>query len=70
MAIYLSGFIEEQIFQPYSGLESQPFMRYINDCFGATSIYRKIPIISPGVYFWSKDLLAKFFFGEHIFGGT
>ena len=25
--------------------------------------YRKILIISPGAYFWSKDLFAKFFLG-------
>ena len=26
-------------------------------------IYHKI-LISPGAYFWSKDLFAKFFLGE------
>ena len=25
--------------------------------------YHKIPIISPGAYFWSKDLFAKLFLG-------
>ena len=29
-------------------------------------LYRKIPTIIPGAYFWSKDLFAKFFF---FFGG-
>ena len=33
--------------------------------------YRKILIISLGVYFWSKDLFAKFFLrgGGYIRGG-
>ena len=31
--------------------------------------YRKIPIISPGAYFWSKGLFAGFFLGGLIFGG-
>ena len=31
--------------------------------------YRKIPIISPGAYFWSKGHFEKFFLGELIFGG-
>ena len=26
-------------------------------------IYRKIPIISPGAYFWSKGLFVNFFLG-------
>ena len=30
---------------------------------------RKIPIISPGAFFWSKGLFAKFFLGVLIFGG-
>ena len=32
-------------------------------------IYLKIPIISPGAYFWSKGLFAGFFLGGLIFGG-
>ena len=32
--------------------------------------YRKILIISPGAYFWSKNLFAKFFLGGLIFGGA
>ena len=31
--------------------------------------YCKIPIISPGVYFWSKGLFTKFFLRVFIFGG-
>ena len=31
--------------------------------------YRKILIISPGAYFWSKDLFAKFFLGGGGGGG-
>ena len=32
-------------------------------------IYCKIPIISPGAYFWSKGLFAKFFLEGLIFRG-
>ena len=35
-------------------------------------MYRKIPIINPGTYFWSKGLFANFFLGRGgglIFGG-
>ena len=36
--------------------------------------YRKILIISPGAYFWSKDLFAKFLLGggggAYIRGGA
>ena len=28
------------------------------------SLYRKIPIICPGAYFWSKGLFKKFCLGE------
>ena len=35
-----------------------------------TLIYRKIPIISPGAYFWSKGLFEKFFLGGLIIGGS
>ena len=35
----------------------------------AHTTYRKIPIISPGAYFWSKGLFEKFFLGGLIFGG-
>ena len=41
----------------------------------AFNTYRKIPIIRPGAYFWSKGLFTKFFFGGGgggeglIFGG-
>ena len=32
--------------------------------------YRKVPIISPGAYFWSKGLFEKSFWGGGlIFGG-
>ena len=31
--------------------------------------YCKIPIISPGVHFWSKGLFTKFFLRVFIFGG-
>ena len=31
--------------------------------------YCKILIISPGAYFWSKDLFAKFFLGGLILEG-
>ena len=31
--------------------------------------YRRIPIISPGAYFWSKGLSEKTFLGGLIFGG-
>lgn len=39
--------------------------------FAAHEQYRKIPIIHPGVYFWSKGLFVKFFLGEgaYIRGG-
>ena len=30
-------------------------------------LHRKISIISPGAYFWSKGLFAKFFFEKAIF---
>ena len=45
-------------------------MKRLNECVILKSqlsvlyeIYRKIPIISPGAYFWSKGLIAKFFVG-------
>ena len=38
-------------------------------CFIYNVVYRKIPIISPGAYFWSKGLFQKFFLEGLILGG-
>ena len=38
-------------------------------CFIYNVVYHKIPIISPGAYFWSKGLFQKFFLEGLILGG-
>ena len=51
-------------------MEDKTYQGHLTDSHAKVYVkYCKILIISPGVYFWSKGLFAKFFLRVFIFGG-
>ena len=48
--------------------ESPTIHRVVNSSYPLWIVYRKIPIITPGAYLWSKGLFEKNFLGGLIFG--